>query len=109
MQACASINTISSGYVKPVGIYVVPYECVEPCDAFVAITWLNFTDVVKSFTPGVILDGVLYTFSPRKLAGGGGIDLGFDILGLSDGLHTIQPFPNGERYIETVKVYPPYR
>jgi len=109
MQACVSINATSPGYVKPVGIYVVPYECVEPCKAFVAVTWLNFTDVVKSFTPGIILDGKLYTFSPWKLAGGGGIDLGYDILGLRDGLHTIQPFPNGERYIETIKVYHSYK
>lgn len=106
MQACVSINTISPRFVIPVGIYIIPYECVEPCDAYAEITWLNYTETVKTFTPGVIVDGRLTTFPPRRLAPGGALFSSFDIRRLSAGFHTIEPFPNGEEFIETVHVYP---
>lgn len=106
MQTCASIRMKSPGYVRPVGMYIIPYECVEPCDAYAEITWLNYTDVNRTFTPGIILDGVLTTFAPWRLAPGAALYLGIDIRRLSAGFRTIEPFPNGENFTDTVHVYP---
>lgn len=94
--------------MAPTDIYVVPYDCVEPCDAYTAVTWLNYGDIAGQLTPGIILDGVLTTFPPETLVGGDSVTLEFDILRLVSGTHTIQPSPNGDAYIQTVKVYPPY-
>ena len=101
--ACAAINMLSV-YIAPVDIYVVPIYCGEPCNVYVAVTWLNYDYVTGQLTPGIIVDGTLTTFTPLILKSGDAVTLGFDISGLSAGTHTIQPTPNGEGHSQTVDV-----
>lgn len=102
-NACATINMLSV-YIAPVDIYAIPSYCGEPCNVYVAVTWLNYDYVPGQLTPGLIVDGVLTTFSPVMLKSGDAVTLGFDIFGMTAGSHKIQPSPYGESYIEIVDV-----
>ena len=102
---CTRIHMLYPTYIVPTDMYLVPNDCDEPCNAYVAVTWLNYGDIAGQLTPGIILDGILTTFPTMTLEGGGAISLAFDIFGLAAGTHTIQPSPNGEAYIGTVNVY----
>lgn len=102
-NACAQINMIPI-YIAPVDIYVEPVYCGEPCNVYVAVTWLNYDYVTGQLTPGLIVDGVLTAFSPVTLKSGYAVTLGFDIFGMTAGTHTIEPTPYGESFRETVDV-----
>lgn len=102
-NACATINMLSI-YIAPVDIYVEPVYCGEPCNVYVAVTWLNYDYSPGQLTPGLIVDGVLTIFSPVTLRSGDAITLGFDIFGMTAGIHTIQPSPYGDSFMETVDV-----
>lgn len=105
---CATINMLYPAYIASIDIYIVPMDCVEPCDVYAAITWLNYGDITGQFTPGLIVDGVLTTFPSVSLDGGEAVSLAFDISGLMAGTHTIQASPNTGTALQTVNVYPVY-
>lgn len=55
----------------------------DPCSVDAAITWTNDGALPGSFSPGVVVDGVLTTLSSEPLAAGAFVSHGFTISGLT--------------------------
>lgn len=88
------LQVIYSPIVSATNMSATPISCTAPCSTVVSVTWTNSGTTSQTFTPGITIDGILYTQTAVTLTAGASTTKSFSVTNLAIGSHVVCPVPN---------------
>lgn len=92
---CGEIEVHKLAHITATDMVIDPTDCDELCDSTITITWTNTGGRTQTITPGIVIDEVMTpATAPITLAKHESAIVIFHVTGLTEGDHSVCPYPN---------------